>query len=221
MHDPRPGRRTTSVVVALALAVGTLLLSGIGPATASSPDYTWNGARWNPCQRITFRIGGTAPYRDANRQVRQAFHRMGVASGIRFVYAGRTRHRAWSQRPVGWDVTVTWATPRQFPGVAGRVAGKGGYRALSDGGPFEIVDGQLVLDRTAHLRPGFHRQGPADWGQVTMHEIGHVLGLGHARGPRELMYPVATERNHQLAAGDRAGLRRVGRPAGCIRHSLR
>ena len=49
-----------------------------------------------------------------------------------------------------------------------------------------------------------------------MHEIAHAAGLNHARGASQIMYPMTTRKPAAFGAGDAAGLRKVGRAAGCF-----
>jgi hypothetical protein len=54
------------------------------------------------------------------------------------------------------------------------------------------------------------------WGEVVIHELGHVLGLAHAPSDKQIMYPSITDRVARFGAGDLAGLRRVGDVRGCL-----
>lgn len=51
-----------------------------------------------------------------------------------------------------------------------------------------------------------------------LHELGHITGLGHTSEPQQLMYPDASEQTGTTAfqAGDLAGMKYLGRDAGCI-----
>ena len=54
-------------------------------------------------------------------------------------------------------------------------------------------------------------------GALLLHEIGHAVGLGHVGTTREIMYPTMLSRElSRYKEGDRTGLKRVGRPLGCI-----
>lgn len=76
-----------------------------------------------------------------------------------------------------------------------------------------LVSGQVVVDATNRLSPGFG-PGTTD-GEVLLHELAHAVGLGHVLDPTQVMYPQTTNSESVFGAGDRAGLAAVGAPAGC------
>ena len=80
----------------------------------------------------------------------------------------------------------------------------------------QLVRGRMVLDSESPLRPGFHPSGNPTWGQVMLHELMHVVGLGHAGGRDQVMFASANAENHRLGAGDIGGLRAVGSARGCL-----
>ncbi|MGO4257240.1 matrixin family metalloprotease [Marmoricola sp. RAF53] len=181
------------------------------------------GARWNPCQPITYRVNPRGGYAGSVGDVRRAFEQVGAATGIRFVYRGTSNGIAFrGTQDRRADILVSWATPRQVPGLRGPVAGlaSSSYAKLGTG-VHENVQGRIALDRTARLRHGFPRSGATSWGQVYLHEIGHVMGLDHVGRRNQVMYPVVGPANHRFGAGDLRRLRQVGRSAGCISASAR
>ena len=70
-------------------------------------------------------------------------------------------------------------------------------------------------DLLAHLKPGFG--AGLSRGNLLLHELGHVVGLGHVSNAHLLMNPTMTSYTpNGYAAGDATGLAMVGRNAGCI-----
>lgn len=175
-------------------------------------DWAWlshRGARWDPCEPITFRINPAGSYRGAVPDIRRTFTRVGRITGFRFKYLGRTEVRVQRARygyhPGGTDVVVDWQPPRQEPGLAGGIAGIGGHW-VQDGRRF---DGYMLLDQT-------ERHSRTTWRQVMSHELGHILGLGHADTRLQLMYGRSTPSNRLWGNGDLTALRRVGASRGCL-----
>ncbi|GAB3862495.1 hypothetical protein GCM10028801_28040 [Nocardioides maradonensis] len=168
---------------------------------------------WDPCGTITWKFtpGG---YAGSLRTVKAAIRRVSAATGLQFSYRGTTRKIAFrgGAPSAGVDLLISWATPRQVASLSGSEVGSA-ISTTGFGGYYD--DGEMVLDRTAHLRHGFHASGAVDWGQVMLHELGHVVGLEHVGSRSEIMYPDATRRTHRYGAGDLAGLRAVGAGRPC------
>ncbi len=200
-----------------------------GPAPASAgwaPGYVdedGNPGRWDPCEPIRFVVqAGWIP--DAGRaDLAEALRRLSEASGLRFVDEGDTdelpsQDRAayqperygerWAPLLIGW-VPAGLTDVGLGDGVQGVSAA---VAVPSTGGP-SLVSGQVVLDASNRLAPGFG-PGTTD-GEVLLHELAHAVGLGHVLDPTQVMYPQTTTSESVFGAGDRAGLAAVGAAAGC------
>jgi len=214
------------------------------PASAAAATYqlsyitTGGGkqvvARWNPCRTHTYKVNLSAvptKYRPATLAETQAAMSVIVAkTGVPFVYKGLTAEvpRVGSTGGQSADMVIAYTTPAKtnYP-LAGPTAGQGGYlggwQGISNGTAttytagiskgFVVLDAPDVLARfTAGFGTGLRR------GNLLLHELGHVMGLGHVANPRLLMNSTMTSStpNGFAAAGDLAGLAKVGARAGCV-----
>jgi hypothetical protein len=193
---------------------------------ASNPDGS--PIRWNPCQPIHYVTNLAQAPANAAADIGGALARVTSATGILFVNDGSTNEVPVANRPTqqarygnGWaPVLIAWSTPNQsnlLPG--GGVVGEGGATWISPGGGArsEFVTGVVVLDASASssLAPGFG--GGLTTGDLLLHEIGHVVGLGHTADPSQVMYPdIVSRPTSAYGAGDSSGLARLGAGAGCI-----
>ncbi len=65
------------------------------------------------------------------------------------------------------------------------------------------------------MNPGFG--AGRRWGNVVLHELGHLLGLDHSEHPGEVMHATVDQGAGDWGPGDLAGLAHLGREAGCLR----
>ena len=192
---------------------------------AVSPGYAVRGSAttfrryaderyWDPCGVIRWKFNPAGGYAGSLATLRRAVAAVAAATGLRFSYRGTTRKIAFrdSARAAHTDLLISWASPRQVHLLAGSVVGDAMSSTGFDG---YYADGEMALDRTAHLRHGFHASGAVDWGQVMLHELGHVVGLAHVSSRAEIMFPSTTRTTHRYGAGDLAGLRAVGASRPC------
>ncbi len=194
---------------------------GLGSASAWSYLFT-GGGRWNPCEVIRWAYNPAAEGYAALPDMQQAMAKISGASGLRFSYVGSTTWRylgsiADPSFPADRaDIVIGWANAGELPGLAGNVVGIGGGSGwTADGGDVRvrITRGFLVLDNGHVLPGGFDRSG---WGQISLHEILHALGLGHATESVQVMYGTAHSENIRFGAGDLTGMQRIGAGQGCL-----
>jgi hypothetical protein len=230
-----------ALVSAVILAVAPVLAAG--PASAATAPYVLhyiqlaNGtqvvARWNPCRAHTRKVNlaavPTASRRVVLAETLTAVQILSAKTGITFTYGGATTEvpRVGSTASQSVDLIIGYTTPARtnYP-LAGSTAAYGGYtggwRSTTNGTTttysaginkgFVVVDTpDLLAHFTAGFAAGQHR------GNVLLHELGHVVGLGHVNNSSLLMYPTMSARTPAgFAAGDLAGLAKVGRKVGCV-----
>ena len=221
--DPTVATLTSPAAVTTAATAGSAGTSRYRFAAS----YGGRPVRWDPCTTIrwTVNLRGAPP--GGLAAVQTAVGRMARATGTRWVYVGRsstvprtsalprTAGRAPAPVLIGWtdgrSSDLLRGAPRRTLGVT-RTVWFGGTH--SNGTRVAATRGAVVaLDRTDRLP----LRGGQSWTSVTLHELGHVMGLGHAADRRQLMAAVLPRDAADLRAGDRAGLARLGRGAGCVR----
>lgn len=198
--------------------------------------------RWNPCESVHYVINPDNATPTGMADVREAFRRLGEATGMTYVEDGMTdemgtgggRGRAayqpqrygerWAPILVSWQSNTRGTETVQIVG--------GGFPTLAGD---VYVTGNLFLNPDAVTNPaagtkvgggfggetGFGPIGPegVTWGRIILHELAHIMGLGHVRDPSQLMYPETSQhtgRPARFATGDLAGIRHVGQEAGCL-----
>ncbi|GLY03824.1 hypothetical protein Acsp01_42030 [Actinoplanes sp. NBRC 101535] len=238
-------RRTTATITLLATITAT---AGAVPApqaaqaaAGSATSYTFitqtggKGAiaRWDPCGgAVTYRVNLDRAPKKSLAEVKEAFRRVGTATGLTFRYAGATstvpQRDSGSPEPFEEaDVVVAWAVPGKQSSMLPRgatQAGQGGpayVSAYTKNGDkaWRIFRGSVVLNATVttEMARGFAAETGGTTGQLLMHEIGHAVGMGHAASDRkQIMYPMLTGKAARWGAGDLRGLRILGRAGGCL-----
>ena len=179
---------------------------------------------WNPCAAIHWQFRPAGAPTGGLTVIKQSIAQIATITGTRWVYDGTVSavpSTAWlpststSARPllIGWGDAATSDLLRGKPaGVLGVT--RTAWFGLTRSGvtTAAIKAAVVVLDRTDHLP----LTGPVSWRTVVLHEMSHAMGLDHAGSSAELMYPVLSRSLTGLQAGDVAGLKRVGRAAGCV-----
>jgi hypothetical protein len=197
-----------------------------------SKDRNGRGMRFDPCQPVRYVLNPDGAPAGAPDEVREAFRRLGAATGIQFVDAGTTSEthirigtgarRSYQPERYGvgqWaPILVSWATAADEPILAGAVLGYGGSTSYwTSASDQAYVTGEVVFDRDLSLvRPGFG--AGLTRGNLEQHELGHVAGLDHVQDRGQIMYPSISDRSPDgYGPGDRAGLAQLGAQGGCLR----
>lgn len=214
-------------------AVVTQVLTAAGlaapPTTTSTTadfavNYGSNGQvwRWNPCAVIGWQLNPGPADATAIATIKSSVAELAAASGLTFRYDGVTSFIPTQQNidsaPDDLIVAVVDPAATDMFASAPTAAGFGGIRVRTTAaGNWRVVKGYALL-AAGELNSLPHTGGPgADIGTLTLHELGHAVGLMHAAKPAEIMYPVLTwQAPGTYSADDRAGLAVVGGNAGCI-----
>ena len=197
--------------------------------------------RFNPCEPVHFVQNADAAPPFAAENVREAFRRLARATGIEFVDDGLTDETTRSGPVVAERYGQRWAPiliawehfPAEQTTGASQILGNTVVYREQD----VVVSGRLRFNVDAYndeftkrpIEAGFgppagSGDGPIgrqniQWGRIVLHELAHIVGLGHTRDLDSLMYPDAaqhTSRPADFTAPDLAGLRHLGREAGCL-----
>jgi hypothetical protein len=210
----------------------------------TDPQGKVHRIRWNPCQAaVTYavnpRLAGKTPAarESAVSDLREAVRRVGNRTGINFRFVGRTTeipkdtsHQSWSDRQRAAEIVVAWVNqsrPKTRTNLmsnsgGGYGSGVGGWMMRgwtdSDGHWHAAIGRGFVVINSAQnslYKPGYG--SGMTRGALLLHELGHAMGLGHVGTTREIMYPTMLDRSFSMyKSGDRTGLKKVGRPLGCI-----
>jgi hypothetical protein len=193
---------------------------------ATNPDGS--PARYDPCTPIHYVTNVAQGPANAAALVQMALAQVSTATGIQFVDDGPTTEVPDANRPLyaqggaspAWaPVLIAWTTPAQSNLLQGAssIVGEGGSWWVTAGSGNEVyVTGEVAMNasRANNLINGF---GGGSEGQLLLHELGHVVGLGHTQDPMQIMYPtILPTHTSGYQAGDRAGLAHLGTGAGCL-----
>ena len=179
--------------------------------------------RWESCRAVRWKFNDDRAPGHGLDQVKEAVRRVHAATGIEFDYRGKTDHKAnpYGDDIAGAAVVIGWRGARTFRKYVGspQVVGLAGQRFVTGyrdaAGPvYKTVQAGIILNAAHDLERGFGTG--TTWGEVIVHELGHVMGLDHTASSKQVMYFSTTGHNAALGAGDINGLRQLGDTRGCL-----
>lgn len=204
----------------------------VGPAYTplGSPD-SWAklsryGDRFNPCRTITYGINTSRATPDAgtvSTGIHNTLALVAQATGVRFTYVGETGAMPFDRKVGRKDPKLVFAFTTDAetkldlgPSVAAR-GGSDRTRWARDARGRRIlqtIHGGVLYDLTDTAT-----MTAVQFQQLTLHEVGHVMGLGHVAPTDQYMTAGAELYDLPLSyqAGDLNGFNHVGLQAGCIR----
>jgi hypothetical protein len=237
-RSPRISNRALVIVTLLVIAFIKLSnIAGAADVTTGAIDprgfrfqyvgeETGAPVRYDPCTPVHYAINPQNAPPGGIEDVHTAVRMTSEATGMRFIYYGTTdevfMHPRDSYQPDRYGerwapILISWlpGLPNLRSNEAGSQSlGLGGSSYATNGnGDVVYVTGAATFDPSAELRSGF---GGRTWGQVILHELGHVLGLAHVEGGGSVMHPSLGLRPAAWDDGDRAGLWELGVGGSCL-----
>lgn len=207
---------------------------GVGPARLErAPAITGDGSyaflqhqrgdpdtpvTYSPCEPIRVEVNpeGVDDEERAREIVLDALGRVSEATGLRLEYAGdtdaRPRWRSRNRPALGGSrpVLISFATSDEVSELEGKVAGLGGSASVRRNGTRTYVSGQVTLDADTFDDLLDRRSGARVARAITLHELGHLVGLAHVDDENELMNAESGNRL-DFGPGDLRGLAELGR----------
>jgi hypothetical protein len=182
--------------------------------------------RWDSCARIRWTFNPDKAPNHALAQVREGIRRIQLATGLTFSYGGKTDKKP---NPFGKgngdaDVIIGWRTAKDFkpfgdhPGTVGLGGNMyyPGYEEADGSKVNKAFQGGVVLNASQDKKLDNGYGKGFTWGEVIIHELGHVVGLAHPEADSQIMYYSIIRRDADWGAGDLAGFRMLGNTRGCL-----
>jgi len=189
----------------------------------SIDPQTKGPVRYNPCEPIAYVVNPANAPAGGIKDLHHAVELTAAVTGMSFTYEGETdepvgRDRSafqpdrygqrWAPVLIGWIPHDSAIFEVDDVGVAGSAI------VRNSAGQLVYVSGSIAMNGAEHLDNGF---APGKtWGKVALHELGHLVGLGHVPDPAQVMHASLVSSPAVWGTGDEAGLRQLGRLAGCL-----
>lgn len=229
---------SASLAVLLAMTVlSALLVLVASPAHAETAKrgthykftamYKKQPVRWDPCTPIRYKVrpsktGSAGTWQV--RQVRRSVRHLSNVAGMKFRFDGRTKvvpDHATHARKAKTDVIIAFAEAGAGPrrssllhpsapsGASWMVADPDRLNAGEDGYTWRMPYMGVALINSRGLPKKMTRP-------EVLSSLGKLVGLDYVRDLRQVMGPTWHSSPRRYQFGDRAGLRAIGRAAGCL-----
>jgi hypothetical protein len=238
-----PRRKSWVVVIAAGLAIAVTAALGINAfldvahdalrpsgRTSSFAFLHVDGetalpARYDPCTPLHYVVNREGTTETSMADLRRGMREISEASGIGFAFDGYTeesvsRSRSpYQPKRYGSDrwapVLIAWVPQSEMLVPDDQAVGAAGsVYVRNPQGELVYVTGTITFNSEARLLPGY---GFGDsWGDVILHELGHLVGLAHVSDTTQVMNPDVTGGDARLGSGDLEGLHQLGRAGGCL-----
>ncbi len=228
---------TAVLVISIVAAYGANALLSVAPSVLRSsgdPEayefvrtdpVSREPVRYDPCSPIRYVINRDATPEGAIEDLEAAIRMFESAMEVDFVSAGETDEVARPDRRLyqpdrygkgRWaPILFAWVPLERLLEPDDQAVGAAGSSYVTnERGSLVYVTGVVTFNSEAKLLSGFELG--ASWGDVALHELGHIVGLAHVGDDNQAMYPDVTGGDARLGAGDLNGLERLGRTSGCL-----
>jgi hypothetical protein len=191
---------------------------------AHQPREEQTPIAFDPCRPVHYVVNSDGAPEDGAQLLQSAIANVSTATGLKFVAEGPTNEKPDKQRdaylpqrysPSRWaPVLIAWSDERQFPGLAGYVAGIAGPTTVyTSSGRAVYVSGIVVLDREQLALASTPDRTLVE--AAILHELGHLVGLDHTADRNQIMFSESQFNVRDYADGDRRGLAVMGTQA-CV-----
>jgi hypothetical protein len=234
VHVPLPGTNGPDERGQYTYLFGFPTSSTLGQ-NITNPPATLPPVRWDPCRPIRYvlNLGG---YPESYRvDIEESVDRMASATGLTFTNVGSSTYVPQSAQSfdplvfnpdsdrdllnavnglLPYDLLITLSNESRSDAIDGGVIGRAAPLWATDGfSTPRFVHASLIIDvDDVSNRGSWSGYGV---GQVLLHELGHVVGLGHISDNTQIMNP-SISGTTTFSGGDLRGLWQVGASRGCV-----